>query len=73
MRLWAKVVIYKDYIVAERDDRLLILKYNAVEVVRKESDTEGLYYVVKARYGNIEWSISTQAIEYKMDQSGVYE
>ena len=73
MRLWAKVVIYKDYIVAEREDRTIILKYDVVEVIREESDTEGLYYVVKARYGNVEWSLSAQAVEYKLNQGGGYE
>ena len=73
MKLWSKVTIYKDYIVAERDDRTIILKYNVVEVVRKESDTEGLYYVVKARYGNVEYSLSAQVVEYKLNQGGVYE
>ena len=66
MRLWTRVVVYRDCIVAESYDRYLVLKYNMVEVVRKESDSEGVYYVIKAVYGNVEYSLSAQAVEFKL-------
>jgi hypothetical protein len=71
MRLWKKVVIHRDYVIAEDYDRYLVLKYNTVEVVRKESEFEGVHYVVKALYGNMEYSLSAQAVDYKLDSYNV--